>query len=445
MKRYWPTGDRLRQILTLALPIIAGMVSQSLLNLADAWIVGRLGSDALAAVGMGGNTNYLASAAVIGLGAGVQAMVARRKGENNPAVMATPLNAGLLVGVLLSIPLFLLFYSSSGWIMGLLINDPDVVPLADEYFAVRVIGLFALAMNFSFRGYWNGINRSLVYMRTLVIMHVADLLISYALVFGVWSLPKMGVYGAGLGTTIALYLASFLYFLQCWLLARPHGFLKQMPGRELLAGTLKLALPNSFQQVFFAGGMTLLFWILGQIGTSELAVGHILITLILFLILPAMGLGLAATSLVSQALGRKDTEDAVRWGANISLLGMALLWTIALPLLLFPDFILGLFLTDPALIDLGRIPLQLTALFIGLDAAGLILTQCLLGAGASGLVMRISVILQWGFFLPAAWLIGPVLGYGLIAVWLLQMLQRFLLALVMAHHWRRRRWASIRI
>ena len=445
MTQYWPTGDRLRQILTLALPIIAGMVSPSLLNLADAWIVGQLGSNALAAVGMGGNTNYLASAAVIGIGAGVQAMVARRKGENDASSMATPLNAGLLVGLLASIPLFVLFYSGSGWLMSTLIDDPAVTPLADEYFSVRVIGMFALAMNFSFRGYWNGINRSMVYMRTLVIMHVADLVISYALVFGLWGLPEMGVYGAGLGTTLALYLASALYLLQCWKHSRPHGFLRKMPSRELLVSILKLSLPNSIQQVFFAGGLTVLFWILAQIGTPELAVGHVLITLILFLILPAMGLGLSATSLVSQALGRKDSEDAVRWGVNITLLGMAMLWCIALPLLLFPDFILSQFLTEPALIELGRMSLRITALFIGIDAAGIILTQCLLGAGASGLVMRTSILFQWGFFLPVAWLIGPVLGFGLTAVWLLQMVQRLLLALTMAYHWRGRRWATIRI
>ena len=71
MKHYWPDGERFKQIMLLALPIMAGMMSQSLLNLVDTWMVSRLGSEALAAVGMASNTNYLASAAVIGLGAGV--------------------------------------------------------------------------------------------------------------------------------------------------------------------------------------------------------------------------------------------------------------------------------------------------------------------------------------------------------------------------------------
>ena len=92
MTGYWPDTQRRRQIWSLALPIMAGMISQSILNIVDTWMVSHLGSHALAAVGMASNTNYLASAAVIGLGAGVQAMVARRRGEDH----GNPLVSGVL-------------------------------------------------------------------------------------------------------------------------------------------------------------------------------------------------------------------------------------------------------------------------------------------------------------------------------------------------------------
>ncbi|MEE2731950.1 MAG: MATE family efflux transporter [Pseudomonadota bacterium] len=445
MTHFWPTGARLQQIMTLALPIMAGMLSQSILNIVDTWMVSHLGSDALAAVGMASNTNYLASAAVIGLGAGVQAMVARRRGENNTGQMALPLNTGLCIAIVMALPLFLIFYTGAAPIMAFLIDDPAVSPMAADYFAIRIVGLFALGMNFSFRGYWNGINRSTVYMRTLIIMHVANVILSYGLIFGAFGLPEMGVVGAGLGTTLALYLASLLYAVQCWMMARDHGFLRALPSWPQVRDTLKLALPNSIQQVFFAGGLTMLFWIIAQVGTHELAVGHVLITLILFLILPAMGLGMAATSLVSQALGRADPEDAHRWGLNITLLGMAFLWVIALPLIAVPEWVLGVFFQEPELIELGRLPVQITGLFIGLDACGIILSQALLGAGASRAVMKISILLQWAFFIPAAFLVGPVLGYGLLGIWIFQLLQRLLQAVIMAAQWRARRWADIKI
>ncbi len=445
MTQYWPTGARLQQIMVLALPIMAGMLSQSILNIVDTWMVSSLGSDALAAVGMASNTNYLASAAVIGLGAGVQAMVARRRGENNETAMALPLNAGLSIALLMALPLFLVFYLGAAPLMAFLIDDPLVAPIAADYFGIRIVGIFALGMNFSFRGYWNGVNRSTVYMRTLIVMHVCNVVLSYGFIFGAFGLPELGVYGAGLGTSLALYIASVLYLIQCWMYSRGHGFLAVMPRWPQIRDTLKLALPNSIQQVFFAGGLTMLFWIIARVGTPELAVGHVLITIILFLILPSMGLGMAATSLVSQALGRGDAEDAHRWGVNITLLGMVLLWVIALPLVVVPDLILSIFFHEPELIDLARAPLQITGLFIGLDACGIILSQALLGAGASSAVMKISIILQWAFFIPAAFIVGPVLGYGLLGIWLFQLIQRLLQAIIMARQWKSRTWATIKI
>ncbi|MCP5017335.1 MAG: MATE family efflux transporter [Ketobacter sp.] len=431
--------------MVLALPIMAGMLSQSILNIVDTWMVSSLGSDALAAVGMASNTNYLASAAVIGLGAGVQAMVARRRGENNETAMALPLNAGLSIALLMALPLFLVFYLGAAPLMAFLIDDPLVAPIAADYFGIRIVGIFALGMNFSFRGYWNGVNRSTVYMRTLIVMHVCNVVLSYGFIFGAFGLPELGVYGAGLGTSLALYIASVLYLIQCWMYSRGHGFLAVMPRWPQIRDTLKLALPNSIQQVFFAGGLTMLFWIIARVGTPELAVGHVLITIILFLILPSMGLGMAATSLVSQALGRGDAEDAHRWGVNITLLGMVLLWVIALPLVVVPDLILSIFFHEPELIDLARAPLQITGLFIGLDACGIILSQALLGAGASSAVMKISIILQWAFFIPAAFIVGPVLGYGLLGIWLFQLIQRLLQAIIMARQWKSRTWATIKI
>ena len=97
-----PARERLTRITTLGLPIMGGMLSQSLLNLIDAAMVGSLGSEALAGVGLGSYANFMAVALVMGLGAGVQAMVARRKGAGATGEIAGPLNEGLLIALLLA-------------------------------------------------------------------------------------------------------------------------------------------------------------------------------------------------------------------------------------------------------------------------------------------------------------------------------------------------------
>ena len=440
-----PDLSRSRRILALALPIMAAMASQSLMNLIDAAMVGSLGGQALAGVGLGGYAAFMSISVVIGLGAGVQAMVARRKGEGDEPHYAVPLNAGLALGVTLAVPITLLFWAISGPAMTLLAPDSGTAEVASDYLDMRLLSVCAVAMNFGFRGYWNGINRPGVYMRTLVLTHVANVMLSYCLIFGHFGFPALAGAGAGLGTSLALYLGSLMYFAQTWRGGRAQGFMREWPSARIFRHILRISVPNGIQQLFFATGLTLLFWVIGRVGTEEVAVAHILIILILFLILPAIGLGLAAASLVGQALGRGDPEDAHRWGWDVTRVAMILLLVLALPMWLVPDLVLGLFLKQTELVELGRAPLMITGLAICLDGVAIVLTQALLGAGAARSVMIVTLAVQWFLFLPLAYIIGPVLGYGLLGIWLAQALQRLVTSLLLCVLWLRRGWAAIEL
>ncbi len=129
-----PDASRLKSIGILGLPIMGGMLSQSVLNLVDAAMVGSLGSQALAGVGLGSYANFMAVALVMGLGAGVQAMVARRKGEGSTDLIAGPLNEGLLVALLIALPLTLLCWPQAGNLIQLLADDPAVIVIVASYF-----------------------------------------------------------------------------------------------------------------------------------------------------------------------------------------------------------------------------------------------------------------------------------------------------------------------
>ena len=72
----------------------------------------------------------------------------------------------------------------------------------------------------------------------------------------------------------------------------------------------------------------------------------------------------------------------------------------------------------------------------------MVLTQALLGAGASKQVMRINLFMQWGVLLPLAYLAGPIAGYGLLGVWILQGMQRIALSIIYSMIWQRRHWVT---
>jgi Na+-driven multidrug efflux pump len=208
---------------------------------------------------------------------------------------------------------------------------------------------------------------------------------------------------------------------------------------------VKLSVPAGLQSFFFAAGMTAFFWIIGRIGTPELAASNVLVQLLLVAILPGVGFGLAAASLVGQALGRGDRDDAVRWGWDVSRLAMVLVGGGALVGLVFPDLLLGLFLHDEHTIALARFPLRLLGATMTIETLGSVLLNALLGAGASRLVMRVSIGMQWVLFLPVAYVLGPVLGMGLSAVWVAQVCYRSVQALVFARVWGGRTWIDLEV
>ncbi len=424
---------------------MGGMVSQNIMNLIDTAMVGSLGDDALAAVGLAGFTAFTCAALLIGISTGVQATSARWLGAGRTKEIAVPLNGGLLLVLLLGVPMAVSLFFFAPHFFPLLSQDANVATQGTVYLQARLVGLIAMGTNFVFRGYWNAVNLSAVYMRTVIIMNVINIFLNWVLIFGNLGAPELGILGAGIGTTAALSIGSITYFMTAYRRSRAAGFLVGWPDWAMLWTLIRLSAPAGIQHVFFALGMTFFFWILGSIGTAELAAGHVLSNLLLLWMLLSNGFGLAAASLVGQALGAGDAEDAHAWAWQVVRIAMVCVGLLALPAVLVPDLFLGLFLRDPATLGLARLPLQITAITMALEVIGMVLMNAHYGAGHSRRVMVISLAMQWCFFLPIAFLMGLVFGLGLLAIWSVNIAYRLIQSGVYVWSWQSGSWAKVRI
>ena len=437
--------ERRRRILALALPIIGGMVSQNLLNLVDTAMVGALGDSALAATGVGGFAFFMAIATMMGLSAAVQAMAARRIGEGRADEAAVPLNGALLLALGFGVPLTAALVWATPWFFPLLNSDPAVYEQGVPYLQYRLATLALGGMAFGFRGFFNGIGRPIVYMRTLMITHVVNIVLNYLLIFGAFGAPKLGVVGAGIGSAIATCVAALIYGFQAWLEARDKGFLRSLPGRAALRSLVALSVPASAQQFLFAAGLTVMFWIIGLVGTQATAAASVLVNIMLVAILPGVGMGLAAATLVGQALGRGDPDDAERWGWDVARLAMVTLGLVGVIGIVFAEPVIGIFLRDPDTLELAVLPLQLFGGIIAFDSVGLVLMNALLGAGASRQTLVVSVTTQWGLFLPIAYLLVAVGGFGLLEIWIANAGYRLIQASLYTAMWRRGAWRTLTV
>ena len=211
-----------------------------------------------------------------------------------------------------------------------------------------------------------------------------------------------------------------------------------------MATIARVAGPASVQTLFFAAGFTAMFTIVGRIGTNELAAANVLVNVAMTMVLPALGLGIAAGSLVGQALGRGDPDDAKRWGWEVARLAFLVLAVIGAPMLLAPNWVLSAFLHEPETVAVAVYPLMLVGAITAADGVGIVLLSALQGAGDTRRPALVSVGLQWGVMLPLAWLMVRN-GYGLFDVWLLNGSTRLVQAVVLGVMWQRGRWTSIKV
>ncbi|WP_295685761.1 MATE family efflux transporter, partial [uncultured Nevskia sp.] len=442
-------AQRFREVWSLALPILGAMLSQVLLNLVDLAMVGHLGANALAGVGAASFLHFTAFSAITGLSSAVQAMAARRYGEGRLDETALSLNGGLLLSIAIGLPLSLVLIVAAPWLFSTLYADPAVGAEGTVYLQFRLAAIVAVGINFSFRGYWSAIRRARLYLYVLGGMSALNILLDWLLIFGKLGLPEMGTRGAGLANLISTFAGAGAYLLLAWREARPAGFMRRLPSMTQLGDLLRIGLPSCVQNLLFAGGFSVLLWIIGQIGTAELAVTNVLINITLASVLPGIAFGLAAAALTGSALGRGDVDDAYAWAWDVFRATWWVFAALAVPMLFATDAVLRVFFSDPAtadvLVDVGRLPLRLIGLAVTLDGLGFILMNALLGVGASGAVALVAVGLQWGFFLPGAYAAVSLLGSSLSGIWILMTGYRAFQTGIFAWLWKQKRWAKIRV
>jgi len=337
--------------------------------------------------------------------------------------------------------------TQTDWMFGHLTSDPEVQALGSSYLQIRLYAAVFLPCHFSFRGYWNGIGLSMVYLRTIVVIHVCNVILNYLLIYGKFGFPELGVDGAALASAIATGIGTLTYLVLAWRISRPVGFLSKRaaPTRESFRGLVKLSIPGGIQGLFFAAGFMAFYVIAEQLGTQELAVTSVLINLAMVCVLPAMGFGLAAATLVGKSLGRREIDEAFAWGWTTVGLASAVLGVVGVCLALGAPLWLDLLMNDPPAQAMAVLPLILLGLTQPVDSIGVVLTNAMIGAGYVKAVMVVSLALQWGIFLPLCYVWGVHYEGGLLVLWIAMGIWRGLLAATMYLLFKRGGWSRVMV
>jgi MATE family multidrug resistance protein len=444
----FPTQTGLREILHLALPIIASMASATVAGFVDTWIVAQIGTTEVAAIMPASVTAYTLTSLPLGITQCVSTFAAQALGRGQRGEGAAFAWQGLYLSVFVGVACFLL-WPLAPLFFGAFGHEPEVVTLEVMYFRIRLWGIgLGIAIG-ALNGFFYGIHRPGIPLVAMVVDNVANVVLCYALVLGVWGMPKLGLAGAAIAFVLS-FVAQLAVLLAAFLSSACHNeFFTRSDWRFSWARfcqLLRIGWPLGVQQAIdILSWGVLIILMVGRFGKEQLAASNIAIQYMMISFLPGMGLGQALTALVGRYIGEGNTETAIQRVHEGLLLAMLYMTGMGLIYFLLPGPLIAFFNADSRVIEAGSTILLCAAVFQLFDAMNVTFVGALRGAGDTHGIAWITVGLLVLVFAPLS--VGSVAFTDLQSVgpWLAGTVYTILLGLLLWWRFERGKWREIDI
>ncbi|MBI4514743.1 MAG: MATE family efflux transporter [Deltaproteobacteria bacterium] len=408
-----------RVIWALAWPVIITFLFESLVGLVDTLMVGRLGAAAVASVGVGAQILSGVSVAMTAVGTGTLALVARHIGAAEPEEARGVLAQSLLAAALLSVAAITPVIIWAEPLVALFGVEPKVIELGSGFVRLVMLSIPASAVLFVVGSALRGAGDTRTPLVIGVVVNVLNVAGNYALIFGKFGLPAMGVRGSALATTIAFSAGGAMGLL---LLARGTLALTLAP-RQLWphAGTIRRILaigyPSAAEQLLMQIGFFFYLWFAARYGTSAVAAYFIGVRILALSFLPGFGFGAAAGALVGQNLGAGDPRRAERAGWEASWLSVYLMSACGLLIIVAARPIARLFVDDDEVVADTVSFIYMLGLAQPLMAIDFTIGGALRGAGDTRFPLITVLVAFYGCRLGCAYLAASVFHLSLVWVW----------------------------
>ncbi|HUY15874.1 MAG TPA: MATE family efflux transporter [Terriglobia bacterium] len=445
--RDFTSGSLNRAILLLAIPMVLEMVLESLFAVVDVFWVARLGSDAIATVGLTESMVSLVVAIAMGLGLSTTAMVSRRIGEKDPEAAAVAGVQAIFLGIMLSVAIGLPCFLLAPRLLQLMGASPAIVALGSNYTRIYLGGSGVLLMLFLNNAIFRGAGDAAIAMRLLWVSNLINLVLDPCLIFGLGPFPKLGVTGAALATFTGRGIGVLYQFYR--LLKGTERIRVLVRQVRLDTGVMIRLLRVSVTGVL-QFGIAHVSWIglvriISLFGSAAIAGYTVAIRIVIFAILPSWGLSNAAATLVGQNLGARQPERAEKSVWLTGLYNVIFLGSIGVLFILLAEPIIRLFTRDPAVVPLAASCLRILSYGNIAYAFGMVMLQAFNGAGDTRTPTIVNFFGYWLVEIPVAYVLAVPVGLHSKGAFLSILIAESAIAAVSAVLFRRGRWKMQRI
>jgi MATE family multidrug resistance protein len=405
---------------SLAVPVVLAELGWMTMGLVDTLMVGRIGPEAIGAVGIGSSLFMGICIFAMGLLLGLDTLVSHAFGAGRLDECHNWLAHGVVLSLVLAVPITLLVLGLSSSLKGLGLH-PEVLRLAQPYLSILAWSIPPLLLYASFRRYLQGMGVVRPVMIALVTANILNAVVCWILIFGHFGLPALGVRGAAWATVAArVVMCGFLF---CAIVLREHG---RRPGlfetplgidmhrmRRLIA----LGLPAASQVTLEVGVFAAATALAGRLPPASLAAHQIAINIASLTFMVPLGVSSAGAVRVGHAVGRRDAAGAARSGWTAFLFGTLFMTCAAATFLIMPRALIGAFTSDASVLKTGTALLFVAAVFQLFDGVQGVATGVLRGLGDTRTPMLWNLAGHWFIGLPLGYALCFTAGLGVIGLW----------------------------
>ncbi|MEE2658658.1 MAG: MATE family efflux transporter [Candidatus Latescibacterota bacterium] len=449
----WSAEGGYREFLLIAVPLILSTASWSVQHFVDRVFLTWHSTEALTAALPGGLTNFVLVSLFIGIVSYINTFVAQYIGAGHPEKVGPSLWQGAYLAVF-SAGIGLVAATWANAIFDLVGHDESIRHFEADYFRILCYGIFPIVLSTSFACFFSGRGHTWSVFWVNVSATGFNIVLDYGLIFGAGGLPAMGIRGAAWATNIASALGAGLYLV---LLARPRyrrEFATYRGWRfdpDLFRRLLHFGGPSGINFMLDILAFTSVVLIVGRLGTMELTAANLAFNINSLAFMPLIGASIAVSTMVGQRLGRDDTAGAEysTWtGFHIGLtymVGMALAYAVVPQIFLLPYSASASGPEFEAARELAMDLLRFVAFYCVFDAAYMMFTAALKGAGDTNYIMWVSVLISFSVavipsYIAVTWFdTTAYVLFAFITLWLVVAAIVFYLRFLSGH------WKSMRV
>lgn len=413
-------GPLRKQILQLALPVVADQLLTTLTNIVDMMMVGRLGAASVAAIGLSNHPLFLSMAIFMGVGIGTTALVARHTGAGEPEAVESVTRQSFWMALAAAFAVAFAYYALAPHIMAIMGADAAVAPLGTAFLQWSAGGYVAMQWSQVMSGALRGRGDTLTPLYIGVGVNIVNVVLGYSLIYGHLGLPALGLIGSALGTTIARVAGALVLLAVLMRSQSPVRLQLRTLFRldyPVMVRILRIGLPACGERAFQTLGMISFTRVIASLGTVSIAAHQIALNAESVSYMPANGLAAAGTALVGQRLGAGDGQGAVDVTRETVRIATVAMIVMSLVFLLLGKPYLSLYTGEASVRDLGVQMLMIAAAAQIPMGFAFVLSGALRGAGDTLYMMLITALGVWGVRLSITTALIAWAGWGLAAAW----------------------------